>query len=243
MIREVFRQSVSVFIVGIMGAVLSPFSVYSAATAYKWRSNASGDWTNSANWDRGASYPQGTNGDSAVFDSSAGSQTNLTNVGSVGNIVFTSDVPRSYTLGFTSPATLGPGALTTLSAILNQSPTSSQTMQFNGAYTLKGDVSGLVNFVLQGASSFSVNKGSNATISASTNTTGGYTATFQNIGSGTATFTGKVTGNGSVVASGPVVLNNTTSDYTGGTTVSGGASVTASQSASGALSLRGNNGV
>lgn len=232
-----FRKFISILILALSLIGVSVFPAFSASR-YQWRGTASGDWTLASNWDVNSSYPQATNGDSAVFDGSAGSQTTLTSVGSVGNIIFASDVPRSYTLTMASSATLGPGQLTTLAAILNQSNTYSHTFNCNGAYNLKGDVTGTVTFALQGDSTFSINKASDATISAAV-TTGGHDATFQNTGSGTATFTGKVTGTGSVVASGAVVLNNTTSDYTGGTTVSDGASVTTNQSASGALSLSG----
>lgn len=179
-----------------------------------------------------------TNGDSAVFDADAGSQTALNNVGSIGNINFMPDVPRSYTLSLIPspdpdhPITLGPGRLTTLNAILNQSTSYSQNFNLNGTYAITGNVGGDVNFSLQGDSAVFADNAAAATISAAVNTAG-HTATFRSIGEGTTTFTGKVTGTGSVVARGPVVLNtpisggSILSDYHGGTSVSEGATVLA----------------
>jgi hypothetical protein len=73
MTQEIFRRYISKLGIGIITAVIFTTLNSLAALPFYWRSTTSGEWTTPGNWDRNSSYPQATNGDSAIFDTSAGS--------------------------------------------------------------------------------------------------------------------------------------------------------------------------
>lgn len=204
-----------IFLITIIG--LSVFWNTARSISYQWV-GATSNWASATNW-----TPNGvpSSADSVSFGASG--STSVINAGSVAGITFPVGA-QAYDFSFLPSATIGSTGGGT-NAIFNQSD-SAQSMQFNGEYTFQGNVTGSINFSLAGPSTFSSNKTSDATISANVDTAGNQ-VTFQNTGtpSTTATFSGQVTGGGSVVAEGPVMLSNTSSNYTGGATVSGGASV------------------